>query len=66
MIVYYWLMIEWERVQRTMEILKWLSRAARSLAQNVSVDTSTVSVGLSTCILERKKVKTLSPLAPAL
>ena len=66
MIVYYWLMIEWERVQRTMEILKWLSRATRSLAQNVSVDTSTVSVDLSTCILKRKKVKTLSPLASAL
>jgi len=44
-------MIEWERVQRTMEILKWLSRAAGSLAQNVSVGTPTVSVGLPTCIL---------------
>ncbi len=34
-----------------MEILKWLSRAAGSLAQNVSVGTPTVSVGLPTCIL---------------
>jgi len=45
-------MVEWERVQRTMEILKWLSRAAGSLAQNVSVGTPTVSVGLPTCILK--------------
>ena len=44
-------MVEWERVQRTMEILKWLSRATGSLAQNVSVDISTVSVGLASCIL---------------
>ena len=47
------LMIEWKRVQRTMKILKWLGDAARSLAQNVSVGTSTVSVGLSTCVLAR-------------
>ncbi len=41
-------MVEWERVQRTMEILKWLGGAAGSLAQNVSVGTPTVSVGLPT------------------
>jgi len=44
-------MVEWERVQRTMEILKWLGGAAGSLAQNVSVGTPTVSVGLPTCVL---------------
>ena len=45
-------MVEEERVQRTMEFLKWLGGAAGSLAQNVSVGTSTASVGLPTCILE--------------
>ena len=34
-----------------MEILKWVGDAAGSLAQNVSVGTSTVSVGLPTCVL---------------
>ncbi len=34
-----------------MEILKWLGGAAGSLAQNVSVGTSTASVGLASCIL---------------
>ncbi len=44
-------MVEEERVQRTMEFLKWVDGAAGSLAQNVSVGTPTVSVGLPTCIL---------------
>ncbi len=44
-------MVEEERVQRTMEFLKWLGGAAGSLAQNVSVGTPTVSVGLPTCVL---------------
>ena len=47
----YTMIVKEERVQRTMKILKWLDRATRSLAQNVSVDTSTVSVGLTSCIL---------------
>ncbi len=46
-------MVEWERVQRTMEILKWLGGAAGSLAQNVSVGTPTVSIDLPTCVLYR-------------
>jgi len=44
-------MVEEERVQRTMEFLKWVGGAAGSLAQNVSVGAPTVSVGLPTCIL---------------
>jgi len=44
-------MVEEERVQRTMGFLKWVGGAAGSLAQNVSVGTPTVSVGLPTCIL---------------
>ncbi len=35
-----------------MKILKWLSRATKSLAQNVNIDTLTASVDLMSCILD--------------
>jgi len=41
-----------------MKILKWLDDALKSLAQNVSVDISIISVDLISCILLAKSLLT--------